>query len=451
MISKLATKDVQTTEFTPHTDVIELQTDSSVFSRMGWIIVLLGIGSFFIWAFFAPLDKGVPLSGSVAVASSKKTIQHQNGGTVDEILVKEDDTVKAGQVLVRMNSVVSKANFEIARAQFLSTRASEARLIAERDGTGVIRFPKELEDAKKEPRIAESILLQQQLFAARQASTKSDLAAVEENIAGLRATAKGLQESMLNKKQQLGFLKEQLDGMRDLAKEGFVARNRMLDQERAYAQSTGSISEDLGSIARVQSQILEQTLRRNQRQLEYQKEIRTQLSDIQRDVQSMSSRLDSAQYDLNNVLVKAPVDGIVVGLNLFTIGGVVPPGFKMMDIVPAGDALVIDGQVPVQMIDKVYKDLPIVMSFAAFNQNTTPHVPGIVTQVSADRFVDERTGQAYYKLRAKVTPEGMKKLTNLQVRPGMPVELFVKTGERNFMSYLFKPVFDRANTALTEE
>jgi protease secretion system membrane fusion protein len=239
--------------------------------------------------------------------------------------------------------------------------------------------------------------------------------------------------------------------MRDLAKDGYVARNRLLDLERIYAQLNGAISEDIGNIGRTQRQIAEQSLRRIQRQQEYQKEVRTQLAEAQREAEALGNRLTAQDFELSNVLLKAPVDGIVVGLNVFTKGAVIGPGQKLMDIVPSEDPLIVEGQLPVNLIDKVHPDLKVELIFSAFNQNKTPHVSGVVTQVSADRLVDERTGVPYYKMKAKVAPEGMKIIRDLQVRPGMPVELFVKTGERTMMSYLFKPVFDRAKTSLTEE
>ncbi|UUZ64950.1 HlyD family type I secretion periplasmic adaptor subunit [Polaromonas sp. P1(28)-13] len=239
--------------------------------------------------------------------------------------------------------------------------------------------------------------------------------------------------------------------MRDLAKEGYVARNRLLELERTYAQLSTAISEDISNIGRGQSQISEFRLRRLQRQQEYQKEVRTQLSETQKEADSLANRLTGLDYDLDNVLVKAPVDGTVVAMNIFTHGGVIAPGFRLMDIVPSDDPLIVEGQLPVHLIDKVHPNLPVELMFTAFNQNLTPHVPGIVTQVSADRLIDEKSGQPYYSLKAKVAPEGMKMIANLQIRPGMPVELFVKTGERTMMNYLLKPIFDHLKMSMTEE
>jgi membrane fusion protein, protease secretion system len=445
-------KNKEATEVVSHDiSAVEVNTDSSRHARLGWLIVLLGVGGFLLWAMFAPLDKGVPVSGTVTVSSNRKVVQHQTGGTIEDILVKEGDVVKAGQTLVRMNDVQAKANAEMTRVQYFTARAVEARLTAERDGKKTIAFPTELESAKSDPRVANNISLQAQLFASRQSSLQSELAAVDESIAGLKAQVAGLQASLESQKQQQVFLKEQLEGVRDLAKEGYVARNRLLDLERTYAQVNGGMAENIGNIGRAQRQIAELMLRRTQRQQDYQKEVRTQLSDMQREAEALVNRLAGQDYDLANVVVKAPVDGTVVGLNVFTRGGVIPSGFRMMDLVPTDDPLIVDGQVPTHLIDKVHQGLEVELIFAAFNQNETPHIPGIVTQVAADRMVDEKTGMPYYKMQAQVTPEGKKQLKNLQVRPGMPVEVFIKTGERTMMSYLLKPIFDRASTALTEE
>ncbi|MFC7513444.1 HlyD family type I secretion periplasmic adaptor subunit [Herbaspirillum sp. GCM10030257] len=445
-------KSKEATEVVAH-DVtqIDVDTDPTGHARLGWLIVLLGVGGFLLWAMFAPLDKGVPVSGTVTVSGNRKAIQHQTGGTIEEILVKEGDVVKAGQTLVKMNDVQAKAAAEMTRVQYFTARAAEARLVAERDGKKTIAFPTELESAKNDPRVANNISLQQQLFTSRQASLQSEISGVDESIAGLKAQVAGLKDALESQKQQQNFLKEQLDGMRDLAKEGYIARNRLLDVERTYAQVNAGISENVGNIGRSQRQIAELSLRRLQRQQDYQKEVRTQLTEVQKEAEALENRLKSQDFELNNVLVKAPVDGTIVGMNIFTQGGVVPSGFRMMDIVPTDDPLIIEGQVPVHLIDKVHSDLPVELIFPAFNQNQTPNIPGKVTQVSADRLVEEKTGQPYYKMKAMVTPEGKQLLKDHQVRPGMPVELFVKTGERTMMSYLLKPIFDRAKTSLTEE
>jgi len=448
------TKKEEVSELVVHEIAPEpVNTDAGAYTRIGWFIVLLGVGGFLLWAFLAPLDKGVPMSGTVVKESNRQAVQHAQGGTVRELLVRDGAVVKAGQVLLRMDSVLAKSQADITRTQYLTGRATAARLTAERDGKSAIEFPQELLALKNDPQVAEIMSTQTQLFQSRTTSLRNELAAVDQNIVGLKAQIAGTQESRDSKKQQLAFLKEQMDGMRDLAKEGYVARNRLLDVERTYAQVGGSISEDIGMIGRSQSQILELTLRRSQRQQDYQKEVRGNLADVQKETDSLGARLTSQDHDLANVEVKAPVSGTVVASAVFTQGAVVAPGFKLMDIVPTDDPLVVEGQLPVHLVDKVHTGLPVELIFSAFNSNRTPHIKGEVETVSADRFVDERTGVPTYKVRVKVTAEGAKMIAShkLVIRSGMPVEIFVKTGERSMMSYLLKPLADRAKSSLSEE
>ena len=444
-----APTDVITHDVTP----LEVNTDARAYSRFGWLVVLLGVGGFMLWAMLAPLDKGVPMPGTVTKEGNRKTIQYLAGGTIQEILVKDGDVVKKDQVLVRMNNVQATSQAETTRAQYISSRLSEARLLAERDGLKSLTFPPALESLKADPRVVAGFALQNQLFSSRRMSLESELSAYDENIAGLKLQITGLEESRESKKQQQAILKEQLENMRDLAKDGYIARARLLDVERTYAQINGEISEDIGNIGRSRRQVTELTLRRGQRTQDYQKEVRSLLADTQREAEALSSRIEGLAYDLANTEVKAPVDGTVVGLAVFTPGGVVGPGTKMLELVPTDDALVVEGQLPVNLIDRVHVGLPVDLVFSAFNVNKTPHIPGVVMQVSADRTVEERTGVAYYKVRARVSPEGAKLIAEkkLVVQSGMPVEMFVKTGERTLMSYLLKPVIDRAKTSLSED
>jgi protease secretion system membrane fusion protein len=441
--------DVITHDVTP----LEVKTDARAFARIGWLVVVLGFGGFMLWALLAPLDKGVPLSGTVASESNRQAVQHLSGGTVQELLVRDGDVVKKGQVLVRMNPIVAQSAVQATEAQYLSALASVSRLLAERDGARTIKWPADLESRRSEPRISELMSSQEQLLMSRQGALQNELSGVDASIEGLKMQINGLQESRDSKKEQVGFLKEQLGGMRDLAKEGYVARNRLLDLERTYAQLGGAISEDIGNIGRSQRQVVELTMRRSQRMQEYQKEVRTQLNEQQREAEGQHARLMAQRFELTNVAVRSPADGTVVGLAVFTNGGVVPSGFKMMDIVPSNAPLIIDGRLPTNLVDKVHAGLPVELIFSAFNTNKTPHIDGELTHISADSAVDEKTGIPYYKVHVKVAPAGEKKIIahNMDIRSGMPVELFVKTGERTMMSYLFKPIMDRAHTALSEE
>ncbi|MES2127075.1 MAG: HlyD family type I secretion periplasmic adaptor subunit [Pseudomonadota bacterium] len=452
-MQRLISKEQATEVITHDVEPLTVDIDSRKYACLGWLVVLLGFGGFMLWALLAPLDKGVPLSGVVAKESNRKAVQYLTGGTIQKIFVKDGDVVRAGQTLVRMNGVQAQSLADSVHGQYDTARASEARLVAERDGLHGVTFPAEMVKRKSDPRVAEIMALQGQLFNSRQSSLQNELGAVEENLAGLKIQIKGLEESRDSKKAQLAILKEQLANMRDLAKDGYVARNRLLDLERTFVQTEGAVSEDIGNIGRAQRQVSELSLRRLQRIQDYQKEVRTQLSEVQKEADALSSRVMAVDFDLSSVDVKAPVDGTVVGLAVFTQGGVVGAGFKMMDIVPSNDALIAEGQLPVNLVDKIHPGLKVDLIFSAFNANKTPHIPGEITQVSADRTTDERTGAPYYKVRARVTPEGAKLIAQhkLDVQAGMPVDMFIKTGERSMMNYLLKPIFDRAKTSLSEE
>lgn len=428
-----------------------VKTDARSHARLGWWLILAGLGGFLAWAALAPLDQGVPMSGNVSVAGNKKAVQHLTGGTVEAILVREGDVVKAGQPLVQMNGVQARASAEATRVQYLGARSAEARLLAERDGLPAITFSAEMQRAAAQGPTANALSVQQQLFASRQSALRSELAAIDENVAGLMALNAGLQQAREGKQTQQRLLKEQVDNLRDLARDGFVPRNRVLELERSQAQLLSEIAEDAGTIARSQRQIAELRLRQLQLKQDFQKEVRGQLAEVQKEAEALRNRLESLDYEATNALVKAPVDGVVADVNIFTVGGVVAPGFRMMDVVPLSEPLVIEGQIPVHLVDSVHPQQPVELILSAFNQNTTPRVPGIVTQVSPDRLIDQQTGMPYYRLRAEVTPEGRLLMSRLDVRPGMPVELFVKTGERTLLNYLLRPLQDNFRLSMTEE
>ena len=428
-----------------------LQLDDTRYARLGWLLMLGGFLGFLGWAALAPLDKGVAVSGKVMVSGHRKVVQHPSGGIVERIDVRDGDKVAAGQVLIRLKETPLLGQAQSLRSQFYGSLASEARLNAERDGVASVSFPVELTAMAAEPEVASNLALQRQLFDSRRQALLLDQQGIDESIAGAEAQLRGVRDSQASKVLQRTALTEQLQGLRELAREGYIPRNRLLDSERVYAQVLGSISEDYGRIGQLQRQVLEMRLKIRQLAEEYQKEVRTQLADTRVRTEDLRNRLASAEFELANSQLRAPVAGIVVGLDVFTEGGVIKPGQALMEIVPQGEPLLVEARVPVELADKVHAGLPVELMFSAFSQSTTPRVAGEVTLVSADRQVDERTDEPYYTLRAQVSEAGMAQLAGLQIRPGMPVEAFVRTGERSMLNYLFKPLLDRTHMALVEE
>ncbi|UCJ17810.1 HlyD family type I secretion periplasmic adaptor subunit [Pseudomonas sp. MM211] len=432
----------------PLADVLPL--DERRYSRMGGWLLAVGFGGFLLWAGLAPLDKGVAVSGNVVVAGNRQAVQHPSGGVVQSLLVRDGDQVEAGQVLIRMDATQIRAQRESLFVQHLGAVASSARLEAERDGLAAIDFPPAIASAD-DPRVDSTLALQRQLLASRRAALRLELDGLQESIAGSQAVLEGLRAAKAHKDEQRSSMQAQLQGLRELAREGYVARNRLLENERLYAQLNGDISEDLGNIGRTQRQILELRLRAAQRGEEYQQDVRQQLADSRLKVEELGSRLSAADFELAHSEVRAPAGGTVVGLDVFTEGGVISPGQMLMEIVPQDAPLLVDARAPVELVDKLQPGLDVELLFVAFNQSRTPRVNGKVTLVSADRLLDEKTDQPYYRLRVQVDDDGLRQLQGQQIRPGMPVEAFVRTGERSLLNYLFKPLTDRTHMALVEE
>ena len=429
----------------------KVDTDDARPRRWGWALLVLGFGGFLAWSLLAPLDAGVSVPGSVVISGYRKPVQTLTSGKIAAILSKDGDRVKTGQLLVRLDDTQSRSQHEIARGQWFAALATEARLVAERTGRGAPDFAPELRQETSDSRAGMAMTLQTQLLATRRQSLASELGAMRENMRGLELQLQGTESSRSGKEEQRRLLDEELQNLRKLASEGFLPRNRVLEQERGLAALTGAIAEDLGTIGRTQQGIAEVRMRLLAREQEARKEVESQLSDVQKEASSLRSRLDALAFDLAGAQVTSPADGVVMGLAVHTVGGVVGAGSAMMEVVPENESLKVDAQVPPHLIDKVRPGLPVDVLFSAFDQANTPHIPGRVLQVSADVLNEPRqNNQPYFKVTVEITPAGMVKLKNHEIRAGMPAEVFIRTGERTAMNYLLKPMLDRLNRALTE-
>ncbi len=430
----------------------DLPMDTGHPMRVGLWVLGLGFGGFLLWAALAPLDQGVPTSGQVVVTGNRKTVQNLVPGMVDAILIKDGDEVKEGDVLLRLDPTQARSQYEVARAQWLVAKAIEARLLADVQGRSEITFPEDLLKYKDDPRAASAMAIQTQLLRSRRAALQAELGAMENMLAGLQSSATGLEATRRAKEQQSKLLLEELKGLREMAAEGYLPRNRLSEQERLLAQLGGAISEDLGNLGRTQRSIGEIRMRMLARQQDYHKEVENGLAEVQKEVSALDSRLKGLAFELANTEVRSPKEGVIVGLKVHTIGGVLASGTPLMDVVPKNEPLRIDVMIPTTLIDKVKLDLPVDIIFPAFNQKVTPNIPGKLDQVAADATNDPQGRMPpYYLGQVVVTPEGMKKLTTHEIKAGMPAEVIIKTGERTLLNYIVKPLLDRAKPALTEE
>lgn len=420
--------------------------------RLGSLVLWLGFGGFVLWAAFAPLDGGVTAEAQVQVFGHRKAVQHLEGGTIDHILVREGDYVEAGQTLIRLNRTRAVAEQAVVSTQYIMAKTTEARLIAERDNATEIHYaPELLGSFNEDPRFLEAKASQERLFQTRRKALYGEIDILKENLSGAQQQLAGLEQVQKNRRSQIGFIQKQLEGIRDLAKDGYVPRNRMLELEREAAQLQAALSTDLVEAGRARNQIAELKLRILQREQEFQSEVQSQLSEVQKEATAQWERLEALNYTVRETEIRAPIAGYIQNVTVHTEGGVIGGGTQLMEVVPKDERFIIQAHVPVQSIDRVAVGLPVDITFPAFNHARTPNIPGEVQTVSADRLVDEKTGQPYYLAQVSVTDEGMEKLRFNHIRPGMPAAVLIKTGERTLLGYIIKPFKDRIDKSLTEE
>lgn len=419
--------------------------------RIGLWALAVGFGGFLLWAGLAPLDEGVPGQGLVTLDTKRKAVQHLSGGIVKEVLVHEGAEVKEGQLLIRLDEAMSRANYESARQRYLGLRAMQGRLLAEQAGAAKISFHPDLEKAAADPLIRQQMFNQEQLFMTRRSLLRSDLQSIEESIQGQQGLLEAYAGMLGNRKNQLALVDEELGNLRGLVKEGYAPRNRQLELERTLADVRSAIADIQGNTVRAQRAIGELRQRAISRQQDYRREVDTQLADVSREVLSEEQKFKALSDDLGRTEIKAPAAGQVVGLAVQTVGGVVAPGQKLMDIVPGNEALLLEVQVAPHLIDRVQADLPVDVRFNSFAHSPQLVVAGKVVSVSGDLLTDPHSGISYYLARVQLTPEGAEGLGKRRMQPGMPVEVVFKTGERSMLTYLLHPLIKRMSASMKEE
>lgn len=421
--------------------------------RVGVAVLVIGLLGLLAWAALAPLDEGVPTQATVAIDTKRKAVQHLQGGIVREVLVREGDVVKEGQPLVRLDDAVSKANYEATRQRYLALRAMESRLQAEQGARDRVEFGPELREAAGDPLIARHMASQEQVFATRRLALRADLQAIEESIRGQEAAIQAYTGMMESRGAQRRLVQEQLGNISGLVKEGYAPRNQQLELERQVAEVTTAMTDLQGNTARARQAIAELRQRALSRQQDYRKETDSQLADVGREVQSDEGKFKALRDDLERTVIKSPATGQVVGLAYQTVGGVVPPGQKLMDIVPERELLLLEAKIPPHLIDAVQPGLPTDVRFSAFAHSPQLVVEGKVLSVSAD-LLAEQTPQgmmSYFLARVQLTPEGMKGLGKHQIQPGMPAEVIIRTGERTVLTYLLHPLTRRVASSMKEQ
>jgi protease secretion system membrane fusion protein len=388
----------------------------------------------------------------VTLDTKRKTVQHLSGGIVKEVLVQEGQQVKEGEALLRLDGAVAKANYEAVRQRYLGLRAMQSRLFAEQVGSKTISFHPDVQSAMNDPLIKQQVSTQQQLIQARQGALAADLQGLEENMQGLKEQLGSYQNVLVQRRNQLSLLTEELNNTRAMVKEGYAPRNRQLELERMLAESNASIADLTGNSLRISRQVAELTQRSVARKQEYRKEVESQLADVTREVQSDAEKFVAVTADLDRMEIKAPAAGQVVGLSVQTVGAVLQPGQRLLDVVPDNQTLLLEAHIPPHLIDKMQQGLLTDVRFNTFAHSPQLVVEGKVISVSGDLMSDPQNPQmSYFLARVQVTPEGMKTLGTRQMQPGMPAEIVIKTGERSMLTYLLNPLLKRVAASLKEE
>ena len=409
-------------------------------------VVALFFGGFAAWAALAPLESAAIAPGALGVSGERKTVQHLEGGIVAGIEVAEGDAVAAGQTLLILDDTQPRAELARLEGQHRSAAALEARLVAERDGLDAIAWPEWLLATDD----ADVLATQERIFAARKASFGNETAILEQRIAQIREQAAGYAGQIAAQDREIALLGEEIRDIRPLVEKGHAPRPRLRALEREEAEIVGARARNRAQVARLDEAAGETRLQIVRLGNARMTEVTTELREVEARIADLNERLTAARDVLARTLVTAPVAGTVVGLGVFTRGAVVAPGQKLMDIVPAGDSLVIEARVAPIDIDSVAVGLPAQVRLTAFSLLTTAPLDGRVTRVSADAFTDERTGASWYEARIALDP-GQPGLDGLELVPGMPAEVMIVTGSATPVEYLLKPILVSLGRSLRED
>lgn len=433
-------------------DDVAVKTDTKSVIRLGFWVLVVGFAFFVAWAAWAPLDEGIVAPSSVSIETRRKAIQHLQGGVIQQVLVKEGQEVKQGDVLVVLDDSASRAGYESIRQNYLGQRALESRLLTELTGAGVITFHADLL-RQNDTMAQQHMTVQQQVITARRAAQAAEMAAGEQAILGIEGQIVGMNQMLTSRRQQSDLQSRQLTNVQALADDGFAPRNQALQLEQAQAELRGSLADLEANIQRAKSGIAENRLRIAQRKQEYVREVSSQLADVRREVQANQERLSAITAELGRTQIKSPVDGQVVALALSNVGGVAAPSQRLMDIVPKGESLLLDAQVPPTVIDRIKTGDATEVRFSSFANAPSLVVHGKVVSLSRDAVTESLGGlpHSYYLARVEITPEGLKALGDRTMKPGMQAEVLIKTGERSLLTYLLHPFTKRIAAAMTEE
>ena len=411
-------------------------------------VLVIGLGG---WASTAQISGALIAQGSIVVDTNVKKVQHPTGGVVGELFVRDGDHVKAGDVLIRLDETVTHANLAIVNKGLVEFYARKARLAAERDGADTMAAPPELAGRLNEPDVKEALASERKLFELRHQDRLGQKQQLQERITQLQQQITGLAAQQSAKDKGIALTEQELQGVRDLWQKNLVQLNRLTSLQRDEARLEGERGQIIAQAAEVKGKIAEIQLQIIQVDQDLSSDVAKELREIDSKIGEYVERKVTAEDQLKRTDIRAPQDGIVFQSTANTVGGVIAAGDPIMLIVPESDNLTVEVKVDPKDIDQVQLGQTVVLRFSSFNVRTTPEINGTVSRIAADTSTDQRTGQSYYLVRIAMTAQELKRLGDVKLTPGMPVEAFIETGERTMMSYLVKPLHDQRMRAFREK
>jgi HlyD family secretion protein len=414
------------------------------------IVVLLaaGLGG---WASTVLISGALIAPGQIVVESNVKKVQHPTGGVVGELRARDGDVVKAGDIVVRLDDTVTKANLAIVTKNLDAAQARAARLQAEQRGLDKLEFPPQLLERASDPDVKTLLSSESKLFDVRVNGRAGQKAQLRERITQLNEEIEGLAAQERAKDKEIVLVQQELTGVRELYDKHLVQLSRLTTLERDSARLNGERAQYIASRAQAKGKITETELQIIQVDKDMVSEVSKDLRETNDKIGELIERKVTAEDQLRRVDIRAPQDGMVLQSTVHTVGGVVTAGDTLMLIVPQADDLQVEAKVNPVDIDKLQVGQKTLLRLSAFNQRTTPELNGVVSRVSPDVTTDQRTGQSYYTIRVSMPAEEVARLGDVKLIPGMPVEAFVQTGDRTMLSYLMKPLHDQLMRAFREK
>lgn len=418
----------------------------------GWIVTLATLGGFIGWSVLAPLTTAVVGAGSVAIDGNRKNVEHLQGGIVEKLLVRDGDSVRAGQILIGLDDTEPRASVQLLKGRLNEARATEARLLAERNRHRKIIFPPSLEENGNLSDTSSIRAGQEQLFKVRNRALDGQKQIYERQIQQYEARIEGRKKHVGSLARQAALIDSELAGLAKLTKRGLTSVRRLRGVQREREEIIAKEGNVQAEIQEITRRIGEAELQIAQLEKGFQQEVETKLQEIRAQILDFSERLQAAQMRLARLEIRAPVSGKIVNLSLHTVGGVISPGETIMEIVPTSGQLIIEAQIQPDDIDSVAVGMPVDISFPGFSSRSLPPIQGEMTTVSADRLIDQVTKTSYFLIRVRVDDEQRAELAGhgLQLLPGMPAMVMVKSGQKTLFEYISQPIRESFAKAMIE-